>query len=139
MKTLTNPAKKLFTQFCEGYKKRDLTGLLKLFTQDSNMWGTGLDEYRVGIKQIEEQLKRDWSQSDKGEIEVVSFVPAEEDATWAAAVCNAHLTVNGQTHLFEDLRGTIIVKEENGTWKISHMHASFPDFRNPEANSFPRC
>lgn len=139
MKNLTNPAKKLFIQFCENYKKRDLPALLKLFTADTNMWGTGLDEYRVGIKEVEEQLKRDWRQSDKGEIEVISFVPADEDATWAAAVCKAHLTMEGKDYNFDDLRGTIIVRKEQGEWKISHMHASFPDFRNPEANSFPQA
>jgi ketosteroid isomerase-like protein len=138
MKTLNNPAQKLFMQFCEGYKKRDINALLKLFTQDSNMWGTGVDEYRVGLKSIEEQLQRDWRQSDTGEIEVMSFVPTEENASWAAAVCNAHLSLNGKSNVFADLRGTIIVKQEDGIWKISHMHASFPDFRNPAENSFPQ-
>ena len=51
MKILDNkPAKELFNQFCKGYKNRDLSALLNLFTQRINMWGTGLDEYRVGLK-----------------------------------------------------------------------------------------
>jgi hypothetical protein len=131
------PAEQILIQFCKGYEKRDLASLLKLCTQNINVWGTGLDEYRVGLKEVEEQFKRDWSQSDKGEIEIVSFVPAPTDANWAAAICNAKLTIDGQEHLFEHLRGTIIVEKENDQWKISHFHSSFPDYRNAENASFP--
>jgi ketosteroid isomerase-like protein len=133
----TNIARHLFKNFCNSYKNRDLPALLNLFSEHCNLWGTGIDEYRVGLKQIEEQLKRDWSQSDKGELEIVSFVSTPHDPTWAAATCNAKLTIDGQDHIFEHLRATITVESVNGTWKISHMHASFPDYRNPENHSFP--
>lgn len=131
------PAEELFKKFCEGYKKRDLANLLNLFTHNINMWGSGFDEYRVGLQQVEEQLKRDWRQSEKGEIVVVSFVPTPSDALWAAALCHAKVTIDGETHVFEHLRGTIVIEKENDTWKISHMHASFPDVRNAENGSFP--
>lgn len=135
------PEKKLteqaFNQFCEGYKKRDLPFLLNCMTKNINMWGSGLDEYRVGLKQVEEQLKRDWSQSEKGEIEVVSFVQTPTAALWTAAICNAIVTIDGKQHVFEHLRGTIVIEKEDGVWKISHMHASFPDYRNAEHRSFP--
>jgi hypothetical protein len=78
-----------------------------------------------------------WSQSEKSEIAVVSFVPTPADALWTAAVCQAKITIDGQEHIFENLRGTIIIENENGVWKISHMHASFPDYRNAEQGSFP--
>src|SRR3990167_1555758 len=129
------PAEEIFNKFCEGYKNRDLVALLNLFTKNTNMWGSGLDEYRVGLKQVEEQLKRDWSQSEKSEIEVVSFVPAPQDAVWAAAIGNAKITIDGKQHIFEHLRGTIVIEKEDGVWKISHMHASFPDYRNAEDGS----
>lgn len=131
------PAEQLFQQFCEGYKNRDLPFLLSLFTQNSNVWGSGLDEYRVGLSEIETQFKRDWSQSEQGEIEVGEFIPAPHDAPWAAAICTAQVTIEGKTHVFEHLRGTLTVEKENGAWKIAHMHCSFPDYRNPENNSFP--
>jgi ketosteroid isomerase-like protein len=131
------PAFQAFEQFCDGYKKRDLAAVLNLFTENANMWGTGVDEYRVGLKEVELQLKRDWSQSEKGQLEIVSFVPVPADALWAAVVCNARLTIAGKEYLFEHLRGTIVVEKVDGSWKISHMHASFPDYRNAEEGSFP--
>lgn len=130
-------AEYLFNQFCERYKSRDMSALLDLFSSNITMWGTGLDEYRVGLTQVEEQLKRDWSQSEKGAIEVISFVPTATDAKWAAAVCHARITIDGKEYVFEELRGTIVIDKENEKWKISHMHASFPDYRNAQNGSFP--
>lgn len=132
-----NKAEQLFAQFCEGYKKRDLSFLLSLFTHNTNMWGTGIDEYRVGLKQIEDQLKRDWRQAEASEIEIVQFIPTGDEALWAGAICNAKLTVEGKDYYFEHLRGTIIIDQEEKTWKISHMHCSFPDYRNAKDGSFP--
>jgi len=130
-------AEKLFNQFCDAYKQRNLEAVLNLCAKNINMWGSGLDEYRVGLKQVEEQLKRDWSQSEQAEIEVVSFVPTLNDVWWAAAICNANITIAGEKHTFEHLRGTIILEREEGAWKIAHMHASFPDYRNAHNGSFP--
>ncbi|WP_231950969.1 nuclear transport factor 2 family protein [Legionella waltersii] len=132
-----NSAKRLLDQFCVGYKNRDLKYLLNLFTQNATVLGSGIDEYRVGISEIKEQLERDWSQSEKGEILVNSYMPGNNDNLWTTAVCTAKVTIEGNEHTFEHLRGTIILGEEDGSWKIAHMHASFPDFRNPENNSFP--
>ena len=132
-----NPAEQLLHHFCVGYKNRDLPFLLNLFTKYTNVWGSGLDEYRVGLKQVEEQFHRDWSQSEQGTIEIVHFVPAPDHALWAAAVCNAKITIEGQEHVFEHLRGTLTVEKEDGAWKIAHMHCSFPDYRNAENSSFP--
>jgi ketosteroid isomerase-like protein len=131
------PAQKLMIAMCDGYNRRDLPFLMTLFTKDSNMWGTGKDEHRVGLKAIEDQFKRDWSQAEKSSMEVVTFIPSYCDDLWAAATLRAKVTVEGQEHVFEDLRGTLNIKQEEGKWKISHSHASFPDMRNPQGNSFP--
>lgn len=137
MKILAKPAQHLFEQFCDGYERRDLIFTLSLFTKEANVWGSGLDEYRVGLKEIEEQLRRDWEQSESSKIEVVRFVPTSDNDLWAAAVCNARIKVANENYLLEHLRGTLFVEQEDGIWKIAHMHASFPDYRNAENNSFP--
>lgn len=131
------PAEQVFNQFCEAYKSRNLSMALALCTKNINLWGSGVDEYRVGLKQVEEQLKRDWSQSEKGEIEIVSFIPTSDHSLWSAALCKAKITIDGVEHIFEQLRGTIVIEQEDGVWKISHMHTSFPDYRNAAQSSFP--
>ncbi|QMT61851.1 nuclear transport factor 2 family protein [Legionella sp. PC997] len=131
------PAEKLFKQFCEGYEQRIASLLLSLFSQNTNVWGSGVDEYRVGLKEIEEQLRRDWSQSEQGKIEIIHFVPTPDEALWAAAICRARMIIEGKEYLFEHLRGTLTIEKEDGVWKIAHMHCSFPDYRNPANGSFP--
>ncbi|WP_454781572.1 nuclear transport factor 2 family protein [Legionella sp. WA2022007384] len=131
------PAELLFKQFCDGYEQRNASFLLSLFNNNSNVWGSGIDEYRVGLEEIEEQLRRDWSQSEQGKIEIIRFVPTPDDALWAAAICRARIIIEGEEHLFEHLRGTLTIEKEDGSWKIAHMHCSFPDYRNAENGSFP--
>tara|TARA_B100000949_G_C13843721_1_gene269727 strand:- start:5 stop:430 length:426 start_codon:yes stop_codon:yes gene_type:complete len=130
-------AKELLQQFCDFYKERNLDGILSLLSTDVNMWGTGIDECRKGLDECKSQLLRDWSQSEYGQIIIDSFANFEDDACWAAAICHAIVKINGTEHKFEHLRGTITIKNENGHWKIRHMHSSFPDYRNNEASSFP--
>ncbi|MFA5959979.1 MAG: nuclear transport factor 2 family protein [Tatlockia sp.] len=132
-----NPAEKLLIAFCKGYHNRNLPFILELFTQQTNVWGSGVDEYRVGHAELSEQLKRDWSQSEAGQIKIVRFVDSPKNSNWAAAICQAHIIIEGQEHVFNDLRGTVTVEKENDIWKIAHMHASFPDYRNPVDGSFP--
>lgn len=131
------PAELIFRQFCLGYKNRDLDYVLGLFTEDTHMWGSGVDEHRVGLKQVEEQLIRDWQQAERSEIEVVAFIPTLPTDLWAAALCRAKITIAGTEHVFEQLRGTLMIKRESSLWKIAHMHASFPDYRNADDGSFP--
>lgn len=130
-------ARELLEMYCEAYKGRDLLRISSLFTKDCNVWGTAIDEYRVGLQALAMQHQRDWSQSEKGEIHIVNWVPTSIDALFAAAVCKAVITIEGKINIFEHLRGTIIIREEEGVWKIAHMHASFPDFRSEQNSSFP--
>jgi hypothetical protein len=127
----------LTEQYCDGYNRRDLPFILSLFSKNCNLWGTALDEYRVGHKELQLQHQRDWEQSEQGKIMIMSVVPAPSDANWAAIVAKAIVTIEGQEHIFDHLRGTIIASKENGLWKISHMHCSFPDYRSQANSSFP--
>ena len=132
-----NIAVKLLEQYCDAYKKRDLASILQLFTEHCNVWGTAPDEYRVGHADLKTQHERDWGQSEKGEIKIVSIVPNAIDAPWAAIIANAKVTIDGQEYIFEHLRGTVVLAKEEGQWKISHMHCSFPDYRSQTNQSFP--
>lgn len=138
---MTSPSKNtavdILTAYCDAYNQRDLNQLLKLFTTNCFIWGTGLDEVRVGIKAMVDQHERDWEQSDKSEIHIVDTVSAPENANWAASTNKALITINGEQHTVENLRGSICIAEEDGQWKIAFMHASFPDQRNAPGDSFP--
>lgn len=131
-------AEELFRKFAICYSNRDIKGALMLFTKDATMFGTGRDEYRAGLDEIKDQLERDWSQASAGKLNLKHHLHASKDGTsWASAIFQAEITIDGKIHIFENLRGSIFVeKDDSGEYKISHMHASFPDPEQPEGNSF---
>jgi ketosteroid isomerase-like protein len=138
IKNIHNIAEEMLLQFCNAYNKRDLEATLKLFTQNSTIWGTGKDEYVVGVAALKDQLKREWSQAEKSEIQLAShLISGQEDSLWAAGIFTTSITVDGITNNFHELRGTIILAKEDGKWKIAHMHSSFPDIRQHDGESFP--
>jgi ketosteroid isomerase-like protein len=138
MKLVTkSPAQEIFESFCEYYNNRKLDEILDLFACNTKVWGTAEDEYIVGQESLKKQLERDWRQSEKSEIHIKSFVPAVDNAIWAAAICQAKITLHDTEYIFDHLRGTIIIAKEEDMWRISHMHSSFPDYRNVEGSSFP--
>lgn len=132
-----NEAMMLLETYCEIYQARDLYSILRLFTKNCTVWGTAVDEFRVGVSELAKQHERDWSQSEKGEIEIINFISNPDQDLWAGATCRAKIVIHDIEHIFNNLRATIIICKESGNWKISHMHCSFPDFRSEEGNSFP--
>lgn len=128
----------LLHQFTQTYASRDLKKIVHLFTKTGTLWGTGIDEIRLGHLEIEEQFERDWAQSDSGILmPISSIIYSQENPYWASGIFRASICMAGKEHILEPLRGTIFVERENGVWKIAHMHASFPDYRQKEGNSFP--
>ncbi len=138
MKKPFNNAEQFFFHFCEAYGARSLATMLELFTPNATLIGTVCDEHRIGLKEIEAQLQRDWSQSEQGAIVIASFFPSPSSGLWASALCHTTIIIDGQSHHFENLRGSIVIEEVEKDWKIAHMHASFPDLRSPKGYSFPQ-
>ena len=56
----------VLNKFMESYKKRDIDGLLALLAPDDDifMFGTGIDEKRIGREQFRFQAERDWAQTE---------------------------------------------------------------------------
>lgn len=133
-----HPATDLLEKFCEAYNNRDLNGIINLFSKRTHLWGTGKDECRSGIFEVETQIKRDWAQTEKGKIVLQSSIlNSNEDPFWAAGIYRVEFEQFGKKDTYADLRLTIILTNENQTFKIAHMHASVPDIRLNDGESFP--
>ncbi|HHF0525038.1 TPA: nuclear transport factor 2 family protein [Legionella anisa] len=119
-------AQQLFKRFCYGYNERDLNYLRSLFSGVVIMWGSGIDEYRIGILQIEEQFLWDWEQYDDSQIKLLTFIPTMPNSFWAGAHCEIKIWIDSKNYDFQNLRSTICIDLENDAWKITHLHISFP-------------
>lgn len=139
-----HPAFLLLQDFCHFYSERNMAKILNLFSTDQKIFilGTGIDETRLDINSLKEQLERDWSQSESGTLTldpnvVTSSIDASSQKAWAYGVCTAEVTINGQKHRFTPLRGSLFATLKENQWKIEHIHSSFPSVNQEEGQSFP--
>jgi ketosteroid isomerase-like protein len=123
----------------EGYAQRDLQRFRAAFAPDPDvvMFGTGADEKRVGLDEIEVQAKRDWSQSDSTALAFGwTSVSAAGPVAWLAADVAFRLTADGQ-ELEIPGRLTAVLEKRGEEWLIVQAHFSAPGTAQAEGESFP--
>jgi uncharacterized protein (TIGR02246 family) len=126
-------------RFAENYAKRDLEGTLALFAPDADvvMYGTGADEKRVGLAEIQAQVVRDWSQSDATSITYDwTSVSAAGSVAWVAADIAFQVKVGGQELSLEG-RLTGVLEKRGDEWLMVQGHYSLPATAQEEGESFP--
>ena len=131
--------KAALSKFAEGYTKRDLEGVLALFAPDSDvvMFGTGVDEKRVGLAEIKAQAERDWSQSEATSLTYGwTSVSAAGSVAWVAADVAFKAKVSGQEITLAG-RLTGVLENRGDKWLIVQGHFSLPATGQAEGASFP--
>lgn len=131
--------KAVLEKVTEGYANRDVAQLLSAFATDPDvvMYGTGADEKRIGLKEIQAQAERDWSQTDSAVVryEWIS-VWRTGSVAWAATDASFHLKADGQ-EMTLPARITFVLENRNEQWLIVHAHFSLPAAGQGEGESFP--
>lgn len=131
--------KSVLDAFAGKYARRDLDGLMSLFTPDADMvlYGTGADEKRMGLAEVRKQVQRDWSQSDATAITYSwTSVSAAGPVAWVAADVSFEAKVGGQEFTLP-ARLTGVLENREGKWLIAQTHFSFPAAGQEEGESFP--
>lgn len=141
MSQTTNQLKSLVHDWIRAYESRDLALVRSLFT-DSPMafhYGTGVDERIAGLSGMLKQFERDWSQSEKGQLELVDFrcESFEDRFGWLTCEVVPTITIAGKAHKFPVLRCSIVAVKSGDNWRIAHSHASWPYSEQKEGESFP--
>jgi ketosteroid isomerase-like protein len=129
----------ILEQFKQAYEQRNMEHLLALFASDPDVVtiGTGADEKRVGLAEIQMQVERDWAQSEATSLEWGwSSVSAAGSVAWVAADAVGSIKVGGQEmHL--PLRITFVLEHRGDRWLFVQMHTSIPALEETEGESFP--
>ena len=123
----------------EAYARRDIEGLLALMVPDPDafMYGTGADEKRQGLAEIQAQAERDWSQSEAGSMEISwHLVSAVGSVAWVAADMAFKVTIGGEEMGLPG-RLTAVLEQREGKWLIAQSHFSFPWAQQAQGESFP--
>lgn len=127
-------------RFAEAYAKRDITGLLGLFSPDPDLvvFGTGADEKRIGLAGTRDQFERDWSQSDEAFLEFGwTSVSAAGPVAWLATDITIHVVAGGQEITLHGGRLTAVLERRGDTWLIAQFHLSLPYHEQSEGESWP--
>jgi uncharacterized protein (TIGR02246 family) len=126
-------------RLAKAYAQRDMDLLISAFLPDPDvlMYGTGADEKRVGLAEMEAQARRDWSQSEAANIRYGwTSISAAGPVAWVATDAVFHLEGGGQQF---DLpaRATAVLEKRDDEWLIAQVHFSFAAAGQDEGESFP--
>ena len=131
--------KAVLDKVAEGYTKRDLDLVLSAFAPDPDvvMYGTGADEKRIGLKEIQAQAERDWSQTESAAVAYEwSSISAAGSVAWAATDVSFNLKAGGQ-EMTLPARITFVLEKRGDQWLIVQGHFSFPAAGQSEGEAFP--
>lgn len=131
--------KAVLDNLAEGYAKRDSALLRAAFAPDPGvvMYGTGADEKRVGLAEIQAQAERDWSQSEAAAMTYRwTSVSAAGSVAWAASDAAFKLKAGGQ-EMTLPVRITFVLEKRGEEWLIVQAHFSIPAAAQAEGESFP--
>ena len=126
-------------KFLQSYKKRDLKGLMSLLAPDDDlfMYGTGIDEKRIGKEQFEFQAKRDWSQSDELAFNLTWHkISSAGTVAWIAADGFGQGKMGGHEVQFP-VRMTAVLEQRGNDWFLTQSHISLPAPNQDEGDSMP--
>ncbi|MCB0172386.1 MAG: nuclear transport factor 2 family protein [Anaerolineae bacterium] len=129
----------VMNKFNEFYVGRDIDRLMALFPPDDDqiMFGTGLDEKRIGRDQIRFQAERDWAQT---EALAFSFnwhqVSEAGPVAWISVEGLGQGQVGGQTIEFP-VRMTAVLEHRGDEWLLVQSHISLPAPGQEDGNSVP--
>lgn len=125
-------------KFADAYAERDLKGFLEGFAPDADviLFGTGVDERRIGLEEIRTQVERDWAQSESASMSFPWIsVSAAGPVAWAAAEGEFKFRAAGQGGIIP-VRASFVFERREGSWLVVHSHLSTPAAAQEEGQSF---
>jgi ketosteroid isomerase-like protein len=104
---------------------------------DVVMFGTGADEKRIGVAEIQFQAQRDWGQTDAISLAFDWMsVSAAGPVAWVAVDGSFEIRAGGQEFRVP-ARGSFVLEKRNGQWLVVHSHFSTPAAGQEEGESIP--
>ena len=137
------PFQQLLTEYCDAYKVMDLKRIGELLSDDEiHCYGTGVDEVILNRDSLLYALERDFS-----ELSTVELLPEGKftaiQTGGAVCICT-DVAVQYSLKISPEkisnmpkLRFTMLLEQQQGSWRIIQLHASAPLSTQEEGRSFP--
>lgn len=127
------------TDWLKRYEERDMDGVMDFIAPDDDLFlfGTGIDEKRIGPGEFRSQVERDWSQTEALAFNFNSHhVSAAGPVAWVASDGVGQGRAGGQEIEFP-LRMTAVLEQRGDRWILVQAHVSVPSVAQEEGDSVP--
>ncbi|MDP8261995.1 MAG: nuclear transport factor 2 family protein [Candidatus Ancaeobacter aquaticus] len=118
----------ILRQFAEAYSDRDIDWLMSFFAEDQDVVfiGPGVDEKCIGQDEIEEQLTREWAETENAHFEIGwIMVSGCDNVAWVAADIVGSATI-GKEQVLVNGRLTAVLEKRVDKWFWTQGHFSLP-------------
>ena len=132
--------KQAYLKYFDSYIQRKLDDMLKAFSTDFNMIGTGIDEFSVTPQYSLELFKREFSQAPDPltyQFKVLKVYPITNDSAYIMGLVDMKFLLPTGEFEYTNNRTTAILRKENGEWKLVHGHWSQPAELQLKGESVP--
>jgi ketosteroid isomerase-like protein len=124
-------------RYCAAYKRKDLKGLLELFSQDINGYGAGADEVFRNRKEYAPLVQRDLVQASSVSLEFPDLtISGNGQAARVMGVCICTFVAGGNTKKVMMVRMTLVLENTGSRWLIKQIHMSVPNTGQAPGQAF---
>jgi ketosteroid isomerase-like protein len=137
--TVYSEVKAALDNLVDSYASRDIKRLLSCIAPDTDviMYGTGVDEKRLGLAGIQVQAERDWAQTDAGSFILNEpMISAAGTIAWVSSDIVFRVELGGQAMAFPG-RFTGVLEKRGDRWLVVQAHFSLPAAGQAEGDSVP--
>ena len=123
----------------QAYDARDMERMMSYVAPDDDLFlfGTGIDEKRLGADEFRRQAERDWAQTDALAFDFTWHrASSAGPVAWLAAEGTGRGSAGGEGFEFP-IRLTAVLVNEDGRWLIRQSHFSVPSASQEEGDSVP--
>lgn len=125
--------------FIRDWESRDTDAILSHFAPSATLclYGTGADEKRVGLNEIQVQLVRDFAQSESLRCTLDwNLVGISGPVAWVASDVTIHFKIAGQDEMSFSARLSTVLQDYDGRWLFEHFHLSVAAANQADGESF---
>lgn len=130
-----------FINYLEAYLvRRDKDATFALFAPTLTGFGTGIDERAYTPEQFVADYKRDFEQAPNSiayTLNQYKVQPITDETGVVFGELDIVTTIMDQSLRMNCLRISVIFRKYTDSWKLEHMHISFPTQEHDEGESFP--
>lgn len=126
-------------KWLQSYQERDIEGLMSYVSPDGDLFlfGTGIDEKRIGRDEFKAQAERDWAQTEALTFNLGEcYISAAGPVAWVASEGTGSGKAGGQAFEFP-FRMTAVFENRGDNWYMVQSHISLPAPAQETGDSVP--